>query len=214
MAFGLACERHSRNMTFNVKRIEIYMLKCFALHFNRLVNCVHIRTPIEHTLLCIVFSLPFLSSFNFHNTDTIDTLNHIFGWLKSFFMLLAFLIFEAANQNWIQGKSICGLRCFVHLTIYNMSKTKHITNAKKKNSEKKTTQQTKTKNISFISLERAIMIDSWLWREKRKTTVSRFYLSLHRCVKNYMRILVSFAHVFYGMLPIGKFAGLYFVNIK
>lgn len=46
---GLFATRHSRNMTFNVKRIEIYMLKCLGLHFNRFVDCVHVAVRQSNT---------------------------------------------------------------------------------------------------------------------------------------------------------------------
>lgn len=88
------CERHSWNMTFNVKRIKIYMLKCLVLHFNRLVNCVHVpmRQYIEHIRSLTHFVYIFFFFFFFFGCRcclqyTIDTLNHILVDLRVIFYM-------------------------------------------------------------------------------------------------------------------------------
>lgn len=98
--FSHIFERHSRYMTFYVKRIEIYMLKCLVLHFNRLVNCVRTYRRQYRTPHILFYHKQ-------HRTHSpLTTLNIIFGyccccavWLESFFMLWLFLNFSSRQSK-------------------------------------------------------------------------------------------------------------------
>lgn len=159
----LVCERHSRNMTFNVKRIEIYMLKWLVLHFNRLVNAymalhtgesnsqAHTHTHSQDIQFFVFIHNWYFESFFVVVVVSVGT-KVIFNIVGGFFFSLNIWSRQSKNTEYRVNKR--GLSWCINAFVM----------CRRKYSWTQKTRKNKQAKISFISFER-----SWLIHDQAHT---------------------------------------------